>query len=108
MRQKNHSAERAKEHTGTVVYDECIEATTHIVQDTLTYTSKFNNKPLALIMENLEKMKLPPLVNAKACIRHNSVQYLDALLKNSKDEAPADFVENKETESDDDLDISIL
>lgn len=97
-------------HKQTTVYDEFVNATTRISCDVLSYTSTFNSKPITIILDNVEEKVLAPLVVTKACIHHNSVQYLDDILKNSKDEAPADFVESDTSiaTDDDDLNISIL
>ena len=109
MRQKSPVVSSENTHEQTTVYDEFVNATTRISCDVLSYTTDFNSKPITMILDNIEEKDLAPLVVTKACIRHNSVQYLDDILKNSKDEAPADFVENNvASDDDDDLDISIL
>lgn len=108
------SAEIGKERVQNVATahsepEQFIEATTKLHNDTLTYTVKGNTKPVALIMKNMETMNLPPLVNTKACIRCQEVDYLNVVLKSHNDEAPADFVEGTgTTEKEDDLEVNIL
>lgn len=86
-----------------------IKATSRIRNGMLAYSVEGNTKPVSIIIKNIDSMNLPPLVNQKACIHCQSVQYLDSMLRDSIDKAPADFVDKVgETETEDELEVNIL